>query len=87
MARKVDCERTGPAAGFNVAEPEDGAFMLMVVRDAWLLSRATRSLSGRACLSRQAGEKVGRRTGIPGDVEGETKLLFVVEVSVNVILR
>ena len=46
MARKVVCERTGPEAGFNVAEPEDGAFMLMVVRGAWLLSRATRSLSG-----------------------------------------
>ena len=48
VARKVVCDKIGPEAGSSIATPDDGVFMLMlmVVRDAWLLSRVTRSLSG-----------------------------------------
>src|SRR5262249_3483826 len=51
MARNVVWDRIGPEAGLNVAALDDAGFMLMVVRDAWLLSRGTRSLSGHWSVS------------------------------------
>src|SRR5688572_15241287 len=51
VAFKVVCERTVPEGGFSVATADDAGLMLMVVRGAWLLSRATRSLSGHWSLS------------------------------------
>src|SRR5712692_11901935 len=46
VARSVVCDRLGPEAGLTVAALDDAGFVLIVVRGAWLLSRATRSLSG-----------------------------------------
>src|SRR4029434_3190743 len=46
VARKFVLERIGPEAGVRVATLDGAALVLMPVRGAWLLRRATRSLSG-----------------------------------------
>ena len=46
VARKLVLDRMGPEAGFKVATLDGAACVLMAVRGAWSLSRATRSLSG-----------------------------------------
>src|SRR5687767_8797486 len=51
VAFKVVCERTVPQQGFKVGTAADAGLMLIAVFGVWLLSRASRSLSGYWSLS------------------------------------
>src|SRR6266850_2314834 len=50
VARRLVLDRMGPEAGFRVAALDGAIFVLIVVRGAWLLSRATCSVSGHCCV-------------------------------------